>query len=297
MSVTGANYPATMRWLVTGGQGMLAQDVVSVLRGTDDHEVRAPARRELDVLDAPALDEAVQGCDVVVNCAAWTAVDAAETQEQGAFAVNALGAARVAEAAHRHGARVVHLSTDYVFDGSASQPYPAQAPVGPASAYGRTKAAGEWAVRSCSDDALVVRVAWLYGAGGPCFPRTIARASRERPYLEVVDDQVGQPTWTRDVAATVLALVESGAAPGTYHATSSGQTTWFEFARQVVEAAGGDPSVVRPCPTRPGDRPAPRPRFSVLSHDTLLAAGIQPPGPWEQRWATAAPDVLRDLTG
>jgi dTDP-4-dehydrorhamnose reductase len=280
-----------VRWLVTGSAGMLGQDLVARLRG-GGHDVTAADRASLDVTDAGGVDAVVAGHDVVVNCAAWTAVDDAETREADAFRINAVGAGLLARAAAGHGARVVQISTDYVFDGAATEPYAERAALAPRSAYGRTKAAGEWAVRAESDDHLVVRTAWLYGAGGPCFPRTIARVAAERGGLDVVDDQVGQPTWTADLADFVVRLVEGGAPSGTYHGTSAGRTSWRGFAQAVVAAAGMDPAIVRPTTSDLFVRPAPRPAFSVLGHDAARAAGVDPIGDWAERWSVAAGLVL-----
>ncbi len=285
-----------MRWLVTGAQGMLGQDLTAMLAGRGE-AVDGIDREDLDLTDPGATAGVAAGYDVVVNCAAYTAVDPAESDEGAAFAVNAVAASYVARSARTAGARLVHISTDYVFAGDASEPYPADAPVRPRSAYGRTKAAGEWAVRAECPDALVVRTAWLYGAHGPCFPRTIVRVARERGGLDVVDDQVGQPTWTVDLADLVLRLVAAQAPAGTYHGTSSGRTTWHGFAAEAVAAAGLDPQVVRRTSSEAFVRPAPRPAFSVLAHDTLEALGVEPIGDWAQRWAVAAPDVLAAGTG
>ena len=224
-----------MKWLVTGAAGMLGTDLVDLLR-SHGHDVTAAGRDTLDVTDEAALSRAVAGHDVVVNAAAWTAVDDAETQEEQAQAVNGEAPRALARAAREHGARLVQISTDYVFDGSATTPYEEDAPATPRSAYGRTKARGEDAVREERPAAhLLGRTAWLYGAHRGCFPTTIARVARERGEVSVVDDQVGQPTWTVDVAGLVLALVEADAPAGTYHATSSGRGSWFDFAQRVVE--------------------------------------------------------------
>ena len=180
------------------------------------HEVRGLSRAALDVRDLDACLAGVDGVDVVVNAAAWTDVDGAEADEAGAFAVNSVGAANVARACTAHSAKLVQLSTDYVFDGLGNTPYREDAPIAPVNAYGRTKAAGEWAVRAVCPTALVVRTAWLYGAHGPSFVRTMMRLERERDKLDVVDDQMGQPTWTRDLATGVLALVANAVPPGTY---------------------------------------------------------------------------------
>jgi dTDP-4-dehydrorhamnose reductase len=281
-----------VRWLVTGSNGMLGTDLVTLLRSRGE-QVTAADRQSLDITDNDAVQALVPGHHVVVNAAAWTAVDDAEEHEAAATAVNGEGPRLLASAAREHGARLVQVSTDYVFDGSATSPYPEDAVTDPASAYGRSKAAGEHAVRKeLPGGHLLVRTAWLYGAPGGCFPKTIARLARERGEVSVVEDQVGQPTWTADVAALILRLVQAGAPAGTYHATSSGQCSWFEFARAVVVAAGLDASVVKPTSSDAFVRPAPRPAYSVLGHDALHRLGIEPIGPWQDRWAEAAESVL-----
>ncbi|TKR23761.1 dTDP-4-dehydrorhamnose reductase [Cellulomonas hominis] len=280
-----------MRWLVAGAAGMLGQDLVPLLRDRG-HEVVGVDRGALDITDPVATVDAAVGYDVVVNCAAHTAVDAAETEEQTAFAVNAVGPALLARAARTAGARLVQISTDYVFDGHATQPYAEDAPLLPRSAYGRTKAAGEWAVRAEAPDHLIVRTAWLYGAHGSCFPKTIARVAAERGGLDVVADQVGQPTWTVDLADLVERLVAAGAPAGTYHGTSQGETSWHGFAQAAVAAAGMDPAIVRETTSEKFERPAPRPAYSVLGHEALRAAGVEPIRDWAERWQAAAPVVL-----
>ena len=280
-----------MRWLVTGANGMLGHDLVPLLT-TRGHDVTGVDRGELDITDPAATRDAASGYDVVVNVAAYTAVDAAETDEGTAFTVNAVGPALLARAAHAAGARMVQISTDYVFDGHADEPYAETAPIAPRSAYGRTKAAGEWAVRAEAPDHLIVRTAWLYGAHGSCFPRTIARVAAEKGGLDVIADQVGQPTWTVDLADLVERLVTTGAPSGAYHGTSSGQTSWHGFAQAAVAAAGMDPAVVRETTSDVYVRPAPRPSYSVLGHDALVAAGVEPIGDWAQRWEVAGMGVV-----
>lgn len=280
-----------LRWLVVGAAGMLGQDLVAAIEAAGGAVTGRSRRDGLDLTDPAATAQAVEGHDVVVNCAAWTAVDDAETHEAEAFAINAVGAAHLARAADAAGARLVHISTDYVFDGSATLPYAEDGPMAPRSAYGRTKAAGEWAVRAEAPDHLIVRTAWLYGAHGPCFPKTMARLAAERDRLTVVDDQVGQPTWTRDLADLVVRLVHAGAPAGTYHGTSSGRTSWFGFTQRIL-ASTGLATPLEPTTSDAFVRPAPRPAFSVLGHAALEAAGVQPIGDWAQRWDAAARDVL-----
>lgn len=273
---------------------MLGQDLVTLLR-RDGARVTGLARRDLDVTDATAVRDAFARArpDVVVNCAAWTAVDEAETHEAEALAVNGRGPANLAAACASFGARLVQVSTDYVFDGTARQPYPEDAVPAPLTAYGRTKLAGEEAVLGQLGDAgHVVRTAWLYGASGPNFVRTMIRLERLRPDVSVVDDQYGQPTWTIDVASQIVALIQSEAAPGAYHATSSGQTTWCGLAREVFRLIGADPGRVRPMTSDMLNRPAPRPGYSVLGHKRWAAAGLAPIGDWQLSLSRAFPSLM-----
>ena len=283
------------RWHVAGGYGMLATDIIAALRVRGVEPV-VTDRDDLDITSPAQVARGFADADIVVNCAAYTAVDAAEEDEATAFSVNATGPGVIARACSEMGLRMIHLSTDYVFSGRATRPYAEDAPLNPQGAYGRTKAAGEAQVRASGADALIVRTAWLYGRGGPCFPKTIARLGRERGALEVVTDQVGQPTWTRDLADLILRLVEAEAPAGIYHGTSTGQTSWFGFAKEVVASAGlGD--IVSPSSAADQRRPAPRPAYSVLGHDALVAVGVEPIGDWQERWLLAAPEVLADVVG
>ncbi len=296
---TGATTLARMeitdaRWHIAGGYGMLATDLIAALaaRGVVPE---VTDRDDLDITNPAQVARGFANTDIVVNCAAFTAVDAAEENEALAYAINATGPKVIANACFEMGIRLIHISTDYVFAGDATSPYPEDAPLDPQGAYGRTKAAGERAVGASGADALIVRTAYLYGRGGPCFPRTIAKAGRDRGALQVVDDQVGQPTWTRDLADLIIRLVEADAPAGIYHGTSTGQASWYEFAREVV-AADGQGDIVTPCSSSEYKRPAPRPAYSVLGHDALVRVGVAPIGDWRERWALAAPEVLADLT-
>lgn len=279
------------RWLVTGAGGMLGRDLLDVLA---DRDVTALRRADLDVTDAAAVQSAVEAeqPDVVVNAAAYTAVDAAEEHEPAAFAANAVGPANLARACARTDARLLHVSTDYVFAGDASTPYAEDAPVAPRSAYGRTKAAGEWAVRAEHPaGSYIVRTAWLYGAHGANFVRTMVKLEGQRDTLDVVDDQRGQPTWSLDLARQVVALVDAGAPAGIYHGTASGETTWYGLTRAIFELLGADPNRVRPTTTDRFPRPAPRPAYSVLGHDSWAAAGLPPMRDWREALAQAFPAV------
>lgn len=280
------------RWLVAGAEGMLGTDLVQVLRSRCEH-VTAVGRGQLDITDEAACTEAVRGHDVVVGCAAYTAVDLAESAEDRALAVNGTGAGNLARAAAAAGARLVHISTDYVFDGQATEPYDVSAPVAPLQAYGRTKLAGEQAVARECPQSWVVRTAWLYGAHGESFPKTIARLGRGRGQVSVVTDEVGQPTWTVDLADAVIRLVTAGAPFGLWHASGGGQCSRFEFAQAIFEEIGLDSSQVLPTTSAAFARPARRPAYSVLSHKRWVECGLAAPRHWRAALAAAAPSVLR----
>ena len=255
------------------------------------HEVTAVDRDEVDIRDPGACLAVVAGHDFVVNVAAWTAVDEAETHESAAFAVNAVGAANLARACAAARVPMVQISTDYVFAGDASTPYAEDAPPAPRSAYGRTKAAGEWAVQALCPQSWIVRTAWLYGANGPNFVKTMARLAGERDTVSVVDDQFGQPTWTVDLAAAIVRLVEAGAPFGTYHGTSVGETTWFGFAQAIFAELGLDPARVKPTTTEAFPLPAPRPAYSVLGHEAWRGAALDPLPSWRKSLTKAVPVV------
>jgi dTDP-4-dehydrorhamnose reductase len=275
------------RWLVTGAGGMLGRDVLSALgrAGVPDRAVTAADRSRLDITDPVAVSAAVEAAtgpgDVVVNCAAWTAVDDAQAQEAQAFAANAVGPQLLARACAATGARLVQPSTDYVFDGTATAPYPVDAPAAPRSAYGRTKAAGEWAVRAeLAHGHWILRTAWLYGEHGPSFVRTMARLEAEREFVDVVDDQHGQPTWTRDLAERIVAMVDADAPAGTYHGCASGQTSWHTLASELFRLLGADPIRVRATTSAAFARPAPRPAYSVLDLSGWDKVGLAPMRHW-----------------
>ncbi|WP_326630401.1 MULTISPECIES: dTDP-4-dehydrorhamnose reductase [unclassified Streptomyces] len=285
-------------WLVTGAAGMLGRDVLARLAGESVTAVAAN-RVALDIAD-PALVRAALEFHrpaVVVNCAAWTAVDDAESREEAALRVNGTGPEVLAAACREHGVVLLQVSTDYVFAGDTEKPYPEDAAVGPRSAYGRTKLAGERAVLdTLPDTGYVVRTAWLYGAHGPNFVRTMIKLEGVKDALDVVDDQRGQPTWTADLADRLVRLGQAalaGAVPaGIYHGTSGGQTTWFGFTREIFRLLGADPARVRPTTSDAFVRPAPRPAFSVLGHDRWAAAGMEPIRDWRAALEEAFPALL-----
>jgi len=243
---------------------MLGQDVGKAAR-VAGHEPIALTRAELDIADPATVTRAFADArpDVVVNCAAWTKVDAAEEHEQDATAINGAGAGHVAAAAASVGAWTIHVSSDYVFDGSKRSPYLESDPTGPLSAYGRSKLAGELAVGDAAAEThTIVRSSWLFGAGGPCFPRTMLRLAAERDELNVVDDQIGCPTYTGDLAGALVTLADARPL-GVLHVAAAEQCSWYEFAVATI-AAGGLNCRVHPIDTSQYPLPAPRPAFSVM---------------------------------
>ncbi|HEX4402401.1 MAG TPA: dTDP-4-dehydrorhamnose reductase [Galbitalea sp.] len=275
-----------VHYLITGAGGMLGHDLATAL---GDRDVVALTRADLDVTDLESVRAAVDGADVVINAAAYTRVDDAESEEEEAFAINATGAGNVAIAAAEASATLVHYSTDYVFDGTAATPYREYHPTNPVTAYGRTKAAGErLVIEHGPERTFLLRIAYLYGEHGPNFTKTMLRLASQRETVSVVTDQVGQPTWTADVAEQTLALLGSDAAPGIYHATNSGSASWFEFARAIFETAGLDPERVLPTDSEHYVQRAPRPRYSVLGHRAWEAAGIPEPRDWREALHAAA---------
>jgi dTDP-4-dehydrorhamnose reductase len=255
-----------MKILVPGAGGMLGRDVVEALAARG-HEVVGMSHEELDVTDGPQVDEAVGRLrpDAIVNCAAFTDVDGAESNERQAMAVNDTGAGLLAVAAGTVGAKVVYPSTDYVFDGNKGAPYVESDMPHPLSAYGRTKLAGETSVAVANGQHLIVRTSWLFGAGGRNFIETMLRLGVEQPEVLVVSDQVGTPTYTRHLAGAIALLAESDDY-GIHHVTGSGSCSWFEFAQEIFDQAGLETRVMA-ARTQMLGRPAPRPAYSVLGSE------------------------------
>jgi dTDP-4-dehydrorhamnose reductase len=275
-----------MRLLVTGAGGMLGQDVVAAAEASGD-EVIALARGDLDVTDERAVAAALsdEHVDAVVNCAAWTDVDGAESDPDGADAVNALGAGKVAQAAAHVGARLVHVSTDYVFDGDRSPDeaaYVESDVPGPRSVYGASKLAGEEAVAEAGGSHAIVRASWLFGVGGRNFVATMLALGAERDEVTVVDDQIGCPTATAHLAPALLALARDEEAQGVFHVAGGGRCSWHELAVEAFRQAGIACRVL-PCTTAEMPRPAPRPPFSALESERDDAPLLPP---WQEGLTT-----------
>jgi dTDP-4-dehydrorhamnose reductase len=262
-----------MRILITGAGGQVGHDLVTAFT---DHDVTALDHGALDVADRAAVLAVVAELqpDAIVHSAAWTAVDACESDPDRAFAVNALGTRYVAEAARRVGAHVCTFSTDYVFDGTQPEPYTEWDDPNPQSVYGRSKHAGELELAGDAD-ATVLRISWVCGEHGNNMVKTILRLAGEHETLRFVDDQIGHPTFAADLAGMVRRLVVERRG-GLFHVTNQGAVSWFEFARAVLESSGQDPARVLPIATADLDppRPAPRPANSVLDNAALRLSGI-----------------------
>ncbi len=288
----------TFAFLVTGMGGQLSTDFVDVARPLGQTVFcRGLTIDELDITDPFAVKDTVdEWCRVVrsdspdhrvvvINAAAYTAVDAAETDEETAYAVNATAPALLAQACAANGAQLIHVSTDYVFPGDrvGGPPYDVDDEPAPTSAYGRTKLAGELAVRELLPDASwVVRTAWVYGVTGKNFVKTMARLEQERDTLTVVADQHGSPTWSRDLARALWALARENPPAGTFHCTGGGETTWHGFAQAIFEELGADPARVQSISTADYPVPAPRPAYSVLSPRAWEAAGLPAMPGWRE---------------
>jgi dTDP-4-dehydrorhamnose reductase len=291
----------TLALLVTGAGGMLGSELVSQAHAARDVAfARGMTRADLDVTDAFAVRDVVHEwvrvvrsdspfhTPVVVNTAAYTAVDDAESDEDAAYAVNAAGPALLSKVCAENGMQLLHVSTDYVFPGTSKTPYEPTDQTAPRTAYGRTKLQGERAILSLHPTgSWIVRSSWLYGGDHTHFVRTMTSLERTRETVSVVDDQVGSPTWVADLASGLLELSRSQVPAGVLHASNAGEVSWYGFARAIFEEIGTDPARVLPTTTAAFPRPAKRPTYSVLSQKAWRAAGLQPLRGWRPALAAA----------
>ncbi|MFM1787159.1 MAG: hypothetical protein RL228_1109 [Actinomycetota bacterium] len=281
-----------MRIAVIGSTGMFGSDLLSLLN-VKGIESKGFNRQSIDLeQSAESLAIVFQGFDAVVNAVAFTAVDKAETEIYEANTVNGIYAGILSQASKIAGARFIHISTDYVFDGFSASPYKVDETTKPQTEYGKSKALGEQLVIESGSDYSILRTAWLYGANGRCFPKVIAELLRKNGNVSVVSDQIGQPTWTRDLAELVLQVLQLPDMPKIVHATASGQTSWAEFAKEVAQSIGLSSDSVIEISTVEFPTAAKRPAWSVLDNSSAELTSI---GDWRERWREAAPEVLREI--
>jgi dTDP-4-dehydrorhamnose reductase len=289
-----------VRVLVVGAAGMLGTDVVAEFTA-GEHEVQAVDMADLDITDPQSVAAIPEGrfgkLDWCINCAAYTAVDRAEVEVDAATMVNALGPGFLARACAMANVRMIHISTDFVFDGKASEPYTEEQPANPLGVYARSKREGEEAVLASGANALIVRTAWLYGPNGNCFPKTMVNAWKTGKNLRVVADQIGTPTYTLDLAKTLVQLAEKDPVPAIYHAAGPDVMSWHEFAKVTLETykhLNGleQPIEIEPIRTEDWPTPATRPKYSALSTGRLQSLGIGPMRPT----AEALGDFCRRLS-
>ncbi len=281
-----------MRIAVIGSTGMFGSDLLSLL-DTKGIDCQGFNRQNLDLeQSAEFLAESLKGFNAVVNAVAFTAVDKAEIEIYEANTVNGMYAGLLAQASKIARARFIHISTDYVFDGLSVIPYKVDEVTNPQTSYGKSKALGEQLVFESGVDYSILRTAWLYGANGRCFPKVMTELLRKNGNVSVVGDQMGQPTWTRDLAETVLQVLKLADMPRVVHATASGKTSWAGFAKEIAETIGLSADSVREISSAEFPTPAKRPSWSVLDNSSDL---ITPIGDWRERWREAAPVVLRDV--
>ena len=287
-----------MTWLITGAHGQLGN---AVTRELDFRAIEYVAfgSNDLDITSAEKVNEIFEKIkpDVVLNASAWTDVDGAESSSDLAFAVNGDAVANMALASAHVGAILVHLSTDYVFSGQSDQPWEEDSSIDPQSVYGHSKAAGELAIgKIYPERSYIVRTAWLYSEFGKNFAKTMCNlAISSEKEVKVVNDQIGQPTNANELAVQLIDLVDSGARFGIYHGTNSGQASWFEFAQEIFKLSGADVGRVTPVSSGEFPRPAKRPNYSVLGHDSWASSGISPMSDWKSALQKSMPAILDSI--
>lgn len=281
-----------MRIAVVGSTGMFGSELLNLLEAKGI-ESQGFNRGNLDFEQNPeALAPIFKGFDAVVNAIAFTAVDRAESEIYEANTVNGIYAGFLAQATKIAGARFIHISTDYVFDGTSSTPYKVEDSINPQTSYGKSKALGEQLVAESGADYSILRTAWLYGANGRCFPKVMAELLKKNGTVRVVSDQVGQPTWTRDLAEMVLQVLQLKTMPRIVHAVSSGQATWADFTKEVALSVGLTADLIEKISSDEFPTAARRPAWSVLDNSSDV---LKPIGDWRERWRVAAPEVLSGI--
>ncbi|GGG63372.1 NAD(P)-dependent oxidoreductase [Paenibacillus radicis (ex Gao et al. 2016)] len=273
---------AKIKIVVTGANGQLGRELVEGKFEENTVEIIGFSRNELDITNLLHCRDvlAKHRPDIVIHCAAYTAVDQAESEPDEAFRVNSAGTRNVAVAAREIGAKLCYISTDYVFDGTATVPYNEFDRTHPQTVYGKSKLAGEFAVQTLHDRFFIVRTSWVFGKYGNNFVKTMLRLGKEKDRLKVVADQIGSPTYTYDLAAFLIELVQTDYY-GIYHVSNTESCSWFGFAKAIFEDSS-TPIHLEPCTTEEFPRPAPRPFFSVMDHSAIRSNGFTPLRPWRE---------------
>ena len=282
-----------MTWLVLGANGQLGQELIHLLKITNIEAIGTD-RDEIDFAKPNEIAEKLDKLNPshIVNCGAYTQVDKAEEEPELANLINAQAVGVIAKFASGRKIPFVHISTDYVFDGTSNSPYLEDNKVNPQSIYGASKALGEKEGLENNPESYILRTAWVYGEYGNNFPKVIAKKLRNNESLNVVNDQIGSPTWTFDLASAIIEILEKKPAPGIYHVTNSESCSWFEFAQAIAKTINVDGKLVKPTDSKSFVRPAVRPKYSVLSNSKWKNAGLTPLRSWKEAWDKAAPTVL-----
>ncbi len=283
-----------MKLLVLGKTGQVGSDLIQLANEKNINFV-ALDRSDLDLMDTESIKQKILNYefDYLINCAAYTQVDLAESEVEKASKINALAVAEMAAACKEKNSTLVHISTDYVFAGDGVQPYKESDKPDPQSVYGSSKLQGEQFALAINPKTWILRTAWVYGEGGSNFPKTIAKHLLAGKELDVVDDQVGAPTWSKDIAEAILNLIQIAPEYGIFNCTNGGETSWFGFAQEVANSLNIDQSQIKPSKSSSLNRPAKRPNYSVLSSEKWIKAGLNPLPNWFTSWQTASGKVLK----
>lgn len=285
------------RILLLGGSGILGSEVLIQLQQRNIDYV-APTTSDLDVKDKDNLERYFSEFkpNWIINCSAWTNVDAAEDSFEAALELNAGAVKNIADLANKFGCRVIHISTDYVFDGDSSEPYREDAAVNPVNKYGQSKLQGEIGLlKVLPESAYVIRTSWLYGASGKNFVKTMAKKALHNETAKIVDDQEGSPTSAQDLAKGIIEFIERKPQPGIYHYSNMGSCTWFELAQSIYKKVGADSNLVSPISSSTLDLRAKRPRYSLLSKEKWKSAGLSEIPNWESSLETLLPEIIIEI--
>ena len=282
--------------LLLGGSGILGSEILRYLNA-ESHEYVAPTSSDLDITDKEQLFKFISELKPswIINCAAWTNVDGTESSFREAREINSIAVGNLGTAAGLFGCKVIHISTDYVFDGESSKPYDESSPAKPLNRYGESKLQGENSLLLAAPDSYVIRTSWLYGTSGKNFVKTIAGKAVRNEEARVVNDQVGSPTSARDLAGAIISIVNNEPEPGIYHYSNDGSCSWFELARRIYERVDANPSLVLPISSDSLNLIARRPRFSFLSKEKWKSSGLAEVPRWEDSLDLLLPEIVAEL--